>query len=440
MRAVTVIGIHARRKHVASGGRSRSLAAYLLVPRPKDLAKGWLVVFACALGVLSTGEVRPVLILRALLVAGMVELLVYQARYQWNDVRGFVADQRHPSTTARGRLPGPLSRVRTHVSASCAVAALRLMLTGLLVVALPGLHLGGLMGFAVAGVFGVAIAYEVLRSVSTGRSGVMPAPIGPGVVLLWCTVGAGYVVRGVIGLALAVDLWRRPTLLVAAVVTLWCYGIAFVTSRWVVEATAFAAVRGTRVVWNVRADQAREHLLALVRWVPDHIAGGVTEVASWAPLRQRTALTAPWNVATIAAGGAAAVTGRLLCGPLSVPQSVIVAAVGAAATVIVVLTSRRRLLLLGAALLLAATLMVLHSPRPALAVLPWLLLLSAYQFFTTRTLAKLSAPNVLAPVIGRLTAATVRIIVGPATWTALRYGGERRDEDRPWVIPPQPWV
>ncbi len=409
------------------------------MPRPKDLAKGWLVVFTYALGMLSTRELQPVLILRALLVAGVVELLVYQARYQWNDVRGFVADQRHPSSSGRGRLPGPLSRARAHVSASCAVAALRLMLTGLVVLVLPGLHLGGLLGFAVAGVFGVAIAYEALRSVSTGRSGVMPAPIGPGVVLLWYTVGAGYVVRGVVGLALAVDLWKRPTLLIAAVVTLWCYGIAFVTSRWVVEATAFAAVRGTRVVWNARAGQAREHLLALTRWVPAHITGGVTEIADWAPLRQRTALTAPWNLATVVAGSAAAVTGRLLCGSVSVQQGVIVATVGAAATVMVVLVSRRRLLMAGAVLLLAATLTVLHTPRPALAILPWVLLLSAYLFLTTRTLAKLSAPNVLAPVISRLTVATVRIIVGPSTWKAMRHSGERREEDWPWVIPPQPW-
>ncbi len=436
---MTVIGIHARRQHLASPGRPRSLAGYLLVPRPKDLAKGWLVVLTYALGVLSTGQVQPVLILRALLVAGAVELLVYQARYQWNDVRGFVADQSHPSSGGRGRLPGPLSRARPHVAASCAVAALRLLLTGLLAVALPDLHLGALLGFAVAGVFGVAVAYEALRSVSTGRSGVMPAPIGPGVVLLWCTVGAGYVVRGVIGLALAVDLWRRPTLLLAAIVTLWCYGIAFVTSRWVVEATAFAAVRGTRVVWNARADQAREHLLALVRWVPEHITADVTEVADWAPLRQRTALTAPWNLAIVVAGCAAAVTGRLLCGPLAAPHGIVIAAVGGAATALVVLASRRGLLVPAAAVLLAAALMVLHSPRPVLAIAPWLLLMSAYLFFTTRTLAKLSTPNVLAPVIGRLTAALVRTIVGPSTWKAMRHGGERRDEDRPWAIPPQSW-
>ena len=284
-------------------------------------------------------------------------------------------------------------------------------------------------------------SYEVLRSISTGRSDVVPAPIRPGVVLLWLTVGAGYVVRGVVGLALAVDLWKRPMLLVAAVVTLWCYGIAFVTSRWAVEATAFAAVRGARVVWNARADQAREHLLALARWLPVRIAGGVTEIADWAPLRERTALTAPWNVATILAGAAAAVTGRLLCGSCSVQHGLIVAAVGAVAAVIAVWVSRRRaLVVVGAALLLGATLTILPAPRPILAGLPWLLLMSAYLFSTTLTFRKFGSSNAFASVVGRITAATTRIIVGRCTWKAMQHCAERREEDPAWAIPPQPLV
>lgn len=66
--------------------------------------------------------------------------------------------------------------------------------------------------------------------------------------------------RGMVGLALAVDLSQRPTLALAAAVTLWCYGTAFVTSRWAIEAISFASARNGRLVWSARADQAREHL------------------------------------------------------------------------------------------------------------------------------------------------------------------------------------
>jgi hypothetical protein len=39
------------------------------------------------------------------------------ARYQWNDIRGFVAGQHHPAERDRGRLPGPIERVRARVAA-----------------------------------------------------------------------------------------------------------------------------------------------------------------------------------------------------------------------------------------------------------------------------------------------------------------------------------
>jgi hypothetical protein len=435
---VAVIGIQTRRKLTASPQPQRGLAQYLLLPRPKDLVKGWLIVLTYVLGLLSTGEVNAASALRALLVVSVVELLVYQARYQWNDVRGFVADQNHPSSSGRGRLPGPLARARPHVAASCAVAGARLAVTGALVFALPGLHLGGVLGLAVAGVFGVAVAYEIIRSLSTGRSAVTPTPIRVGAVLLWLTVGAGYAVRGLVGLGLAVDLCKRPTLLVAAMVTLWCYGIAFVTCRWAVEVTAFAAIRDGRVTWQARTDQAREHQLALTRWIPSNTLG-VKVMDDWAPLRQRTAPTAPWNLATVVAGGAAAVTGWLLGGSCPVEDAVISVAVGAAATFIAVSTSRgRAVVVVIAALLLSGTFSVLAAPRPLLAVLPWLVLMVVYLFSTTRTLRKLRRTNRFALLAHSMVVAMVRLVVGRSTWEALQRPPERQ-EVRAWALRSQPW-
>jgi hypothetical protein len=437
---VTVVGIQTPRELGASViARGRGLAGYLLLPRPKDLVKGWLIVVTYALGLLSAGHVNATSVLRALLVAAAVELLVYQARYQWNDVRGFAADQNHPSSGGRGRLPGPLTRARAHVEASCAVAGMRLAITGVLILALPALHLGGVLGFAVAGVFAVAIAYEVLRSLSTGRSGVTSGPIRPGVVLLWLTVGAGYAVRGLVGLGLAIDLWKRPTLLAAAAVTLWCYGIAFVTSRWAVEVTAFAAVRDGRVTWRAHAEQAREHQLVLSRWIPCRTTGGIIEIADWAPLRERTGLSAPWNLAVVVAAGSAAVTGRLLAGSCSVQDILIVAAVGAAATLAVVSVSRgRAVVLLIAGLLVSSMFMVLDTPRPLLAVLPWLLLMFAYLFSTTRTLRKLARTNRFAASVPAVAVAVARLVVGRSTWEAMQRSHERKQVPA-WANRPQLW-
>jgi hypothetical protein len=436
---VTVVGIDRGRKAVPAP--QRRLVSYLLMPRPKDVVKGWLVVLTYAIGVLSSGQLNAVSVLRAAVTVAAVELLVYQARYQWNDVRGFVADQKHPSGSARGRLPGPLARAQAHVPASCAVAGLRLALTGVLIVALPGLHLGGVLGFAVAGVFGVAVAYEVLRSLSTGRDELDVRSLRPRLVLLWLTVGAGYAVRGVIGLALALDLWRHPTLLVAAVATLWCYGIAFVTARWAVEVTAFAAIRDGRVTWNAGTEHAKEHQVALSRWIPSSVSSGVTETAHWAPLIGRTPLTAPWNLATIAAGAAAALTGRLLAGSCSVSDGLAVAALGAAVTLATVCVPRMRaLVVVVAALLLLGFSALIDSPRPLLSTLPWCVLMAAYVFFTTRTTAKLSRPNRLTQLAGQLIAAVVRVVVGRATWQAMQSSGEHDENDMAWAIPRQRWI
>jgi len=399
--------------------RQRTITSYLLVPRPKDLVKGLLLPVTYVLGLLSIGEITGQSVLRAAVTLVAVELLVYAARYQWNDIRGFAADQAHPSAKDRGRLPGPLSDVRSRVTASCTVIAARLAITALLIVLMPGLHLAGILGLATAGVFGVAAVYELLRSASTGRLGDIPPPVSPGIVALWMVVGAGYVVRGLVGLALAIDLSGRPALAAAATITLWAYGIAFVTSRWALEATAFASSENGRVVWQARADQAREHLLALVRWLPSRIHPHL-EVRDWAPLKGWTSLRAPWNMAMVVAGGAAAVTGRLLCGPCPPLDVLIAAIVGVLATVAVTTAPRWRpgFVLLGAVALLMS-LVLTGSPRPLLGVLPWLLISAAYLFFTTCTLRRLAEDSQLSTALKAFGAAIGRLIVGDATWDAL---------------------
>jgi hypothetical protein len=411
----------------AQGRPPRSLASYLLVPRPKDLVKGLLIPTTFVLGSLGVGGFTGMSVLRAVIVLIAVELLIYPARYQWNDIRGFASDQQHPSSKDRGRLPGPISRARAHVGASCAVMAARLVLVGLLVALLPGLDLGPTLGLATLGVFGVAVVYEMLRSTSTGRTGDIPAPMSAGIVSLWITAGAGYAVRGLTGLALAIDLTVRPSLAVAAAVTLWAYGVAFVTSRWALEATAFASVVDGQIVWHAHAGQAREHLLALVRWLPKRLDTGCSDVRDWAPLRESRSLLAPWHLALILAGGAAALSGLLLCGEGLSGRAVGLTAVGILATVVIVLGAPWRAMLIvtgGAALFIS--LVVMGAPHPHLGVLPWLLLMGAYLFYSTRTLRLLGRPSPLGVAISRLASNTGQYVVGEATWAAVTDDSQSR--------------
>lgn len=414
----------------------RGLLGYLLMPRPKDLVKGWLGPVTYLLAVLATGQITGDSLLRALVVLAAVELLVYPARYQWNDVRGFVADQHHPASHQRGRLPGPIDKARARVAASGAAAVAKLLVTALLIVLLPGLNLFAPLAFAVSGIFGVAVVYEVLRSTSTGKSDAIPERVRPGVLALWLVVGGGYVVRGMLGVALAVDLTTRPAVAIAAAIALWCHGIAFVTSRWSIEALAFATVLDGRLTWKAGAGQAREHLLTLVRWLPPGTCG--SKVDEWAPLRGRTPFGTPWNSAIIAAGAAAALTGRLLSGACPVRQGIIIALLGGVAAVALVWTARREITLLAMGSVIIGAMAMASAPRPVAAALPWLLLMSAYLFFTTRTIRKLDRGSPVGAWAGQLGERVGRLALGTATWQAVRSRGPRSAERQQWAISQPP--
>ncbi|MCW2681786.1 MAG: putative rane protein [Frankiales bacterium] len=375
-----------------AAAEGRTLAGYLLLPRPKDLVKALIVPLTFTLGALVEGGVDADRVGVALLVWAALELLVYQARYQWNDVRGFEADQRHPDGAARGRLPGPVERGRQHKAVSTAVAVLRIALTGLLALAVP--TVATLLLLLTVGVFAIAAVYEALRSAATGRCSEVPCPLSPPLVGLWVFVGAGYALRGMTGLALATDLTGEPAAAAVAALAMWSLGVVFVTARWTLEAMPFATLVDRRVSWACRAEQAREHTLGLVRWVAREAdprdLGAPDEPAHWRALHGRTPLTAPWNVAILLSGACAALAGHLLTGG---DAGAVVLLAGAAGALAVVLAERRRLeASVGAAAALVVVQAALGTPAPVVASVPWLVVLLAHASFTSQCTADLGHP------------------------------------------------
>ncbi len=144
--------------------KERSLFGYLLLPRPQDSIKWLFVPGMFGLGVLSAGGTSASEATRAAAVWAVLELLVYQARYQWNDMRGFFSDQEHRANKDRQRLPGPAAAARARFTASTVVVLVRLAAAGVVVYALRHLKLALPVGLATAAVFGTALAYEALRS------------------------------------------------------------------------------------------------------------------------------------------------------------------------------------------------------------------------------------------------------------------------------------
>jgi hypothetical protein len=372
----------------------RTLAGYLLLPRPRDAVKWWIAPATFGLGVIASAGVDSDVAIRGVLIWFALELLIYQARYQWNDIRGFEADLQHPDADARGRLPGPLSRRRRNIAASSAVAVARICAVAAIALAVPDLAIP-LAALTIA-VLGVAVAYEWLRARATGHSTELPPPVTGPLIALWVLSGGGYAIRGVTGLALTVNLLADPALGAAAVITMWAFGVAFVTSRWALEGLAFARFEGSRLRWQANARQAREHTLALAHWLPDRtprVRGGDPAEwrAVWAPGRPG----APWELAIVVAAAGAGMLGVRLAGDAE-PWALVAATLAGAASGLLVLR-RRKLPALSLGCLALLVIGSLAGGRPLLAALPWTSLMGVHLLFGYQCLRSL--PHPLAEVL-----------------------------------------
>jgi hypothetical protein len=285
----------------------RDIGSYLALPRPGDLGKAIIVPIGFASGSLLTSFPGLQDLSRALVVWFAVEYLAYQARYQWNDIRGFWGDQLHPDCHARGRLPGPAKMGRRHIRLSAVVAIARLLVATLLVIALPFLDLAGVLFPSVVAVFVVAAIYEWVRAYA-GRCDSSHGPAAPCVVL-WVVSGGGYCVRGLTGLVLATGTHVPSAGLIFAGVAFWFAGIVFVTTRWAVESIAFTTRRDGGLQWAADPDAGRGHLIALAHWLPHDTDTVATDLRSWRPLWSGAPWHAPWNIALLVALGSTWLTG-----------------------------------------------------------------------------------------------------------------------------------
>lgn len=391
MTALDLRTVPVRSRAASAAPRGRSLVSYLLIPRPKDLVKAIVLPLAFVVGALCTGGVDAQQAGRAALVWGVLELLVYQARYQWNDIRGFASDVAHPDAAARGRLPGTLETASASIGASLTVLALRMAATVAVALVVPSL-LTLLLGMTL-GVFGVAVIYERLRSAATGTSeGNGAIALRPALVGLWVMVGAGYAVRGMTGLVLAVDVGASPWLIASAVVAMWALGVVFVTCRWALESMPFAEVKDGQVSWRAKAGQAREHLLGLVRFLPRQLPDHIATPAHWRALSGRTPLLAPWNLALLVAAGAAALVGHQLTASSASRTATLLLGLVLAVPAIVWPGLRRAAVAAGGALLMAHGAHAVGLEVGAASALPWVLTLGLYCVFTHQCAAEIGHP------------------------------------------------
>ena len=305
--ACTVTGVSVRMREGLEPFRKeqrkgRSLISYIFLPRPDDLIKlAFLPAGACVALVVTKNDSR---VAPALALWILLELFIYQARYQWNDLRGISEDSAHPLAQERGRLPisdDPRADVRTSLTSLLIRVAV-----GYAIARLPGMDIGDWYLLALGLVFALAFIYEALR----GHGGKMRP------VLAWAiyfTVGLGYAVRGCLGFAIIAGDSHRE-LAISLSLFLTAYGSTFVLLTWVLDAASYCHFTSQGHVQIVQRDalEAKPHLSRLVPAKSEATAGCPAEGKNVPVLRARGNLFESWNVATMASSILAAKLGMQL--------------------------------------------------------------------------------------------------------------------------------
>ncbi len=364
----------------------RGLTAYLLHPRPDAWAKAQLAPACFLLAAISVGRFAgwP----RFLVLWLVFELLIYAARYQWNDIRGIESDRRHPERRARSRLPvGTTARERRRgIRLSATTAALRI-LAALLIGVVAGL-LGKVL-LLIAAVFLIAACYEFLRALPASRARVPPAAQAAAV---WLTVGLGYLVRGGLGLAAAGLAWASVAM-VAGLACVASFGIMFVLLTWALEATSYCEADAAGG-WHARPDLAdKPHLAVLLGQLGLPIQAGGDgpgtgrNCGNEPVLRRGGRMITPWNLALAGAGAFGAVEGLALARPVANNPGWYLAMAAAALAGAVLLArcrSQRLRWLIAAAVapVLVAVALPSGPALPVLAGVPWLAIGAIYAAFS----------------------------------------------------------
>ncbi|WP_440712739.1 hypothetical protein [Gordonia sp. FQ] len=254
----------------------RGIVSYLILPRPGDIAKWLFFPAGAAIAILSGSSSAP--LWRILVMMVILELLLYSARYQINDIRGISEDIKSPQAQLRGRLPvrnwrGEDSQ-ETAIWSSLAVVGLRVYLAFALAT-IFGADMIRWTAIAAAAILISAGLYEGLRGIerltyvrSPNALQLHPKARNAGWALIYF-VGAGYAIRIVLGLCAV------PSPIGALQFVLFggyahFLGIVFVSMTWALEGVSFLSKRPVSSIPPVYSQTVLEkpHLLLLSRSLP----------------------------------------------------------------------------------------------------------------------------------------------------------------------------
>lgn len=412
----------------------RSLASYLIFPRPEEWTKAIIAPGVFIVAAIATGDWSHWSTF--LLVWLVLEYLIYAARYQWNDVRGIADDRKHAARRSRARLPiadellGPRI-ITTSLGVATARVAVALLLGW-------SADLLGPIVMITLGVFALAVLYEALRS-DWARS---TLPEHANNVSIWVLVGFGYAIRGGVALWLA-GIPLRGYVGVFGLAFFAAFGSMFVLLSWVLEATSYCRV-GADGRWYMLQEwrQAKSHVATLLSYtgrcgIPDDTQktleiGHDSSGGNKAILKDESdQIFSPWNVALVSAMVAGAFFGLALPGQpraelylwLAIPAASLAGAFLLASCC----TTPQRIF----AAATIVTMLIQSTPGASiLAVAPYLATMLCYIGFRNSSYRDLKdfAPWRLIPAGTAALRKIGKLLVGASTWKIITKGSRSKPE------------
>jgi len=252
---------------------------YYIYPRPKDFQKIFFLVLGIVLGYLGLsmcgiGVSLDEKINMSVITVLILDVLVYQSRYQINDLRGLSEDKNHPMHKQRMRLPIGVFGDRTASALSCATILIKILGAVVLIAVTGGDSKVPLFVCSVL-IYLLAIAYEYSRKNRRPK-------------LTLALVCWGYPLRIFAGMwvicpTLFSDFRNVPRLLSVIILILAAtalFGESFVAQTWALEAASYHK-EGKEI--------PKEHLKYLSKQIADN------EIMADLPLQKRGKLNALWN-------------------------------------------------------------------------------------------------------------------------------------------------
>ena len=235
--------------------------------------------------------------LHLLFVTFVFDVLAYQARYQWNDIRGAFEDGLNPRRERRRRLQPVLDSIDTTRRIPGVVLLYKLILAAVILVAWwDGRSTA--IGTGIIAMSAPALAYERERA---GRNRLF---------VLLGLVGLGYPLRFAVGYYATMSpylfegSWSIDPSIVLLVIATWSFGIVFVSITWALEGADYCRggsdADAEELVEPVHEPSSyhKRHVGRLASWLDCDVRFGgrcVPLLGVRRPLRFRAPVVSPWN-------------------------------------------------------------------------------------------------------------------------------------------------